>query len=139
MGTSRIAVVVGFVVKSPVAGMAAYNFHYIAGLRDLGYEVHYVERLNSPDECYDPGRDAFGDDPGYGPERASAGGSAGAGRAARRRQLRFAQDQLADAGVKVLIFSGGEPLMRPDLLPLIARARERGLDGGRAGCPSPGR
>lgn len=66
MGTSRIAVVVGFVVKSPVAGMAAYNFHYIAGLRDLGYEVHYVERLNTPDECYDPGRDAFGDDPGYG-------------------------------------------------------------------------
>lgn len=66
MGTSRIAVVVGFVVKSPVAGMAAYNFHYIAGLRDLGFEVHYVERLNSPDECYDPGRDAFVDDPGYG-------------------------------------------------------------------------
>ncbi len=66
MTRSRIAVVVGFVVKSPVAGMAAYNFHYIAGLRELGYVVHYVERLNAPDECYDPGRDVFGDDPGYG-------------------------------------------------------------------------
>jgi hypothetical protein len=66
MTNSRIAVIVGFIVKSPVAGMAAYNFHYIAGLRELGYEVHYIERLNAPDECYDPGRDAFGDDPGYG-------------------------------------------------------------------------
>lgn len=66
MTKSRIAVVIGFIVKSPVAGMAAYNFHYIAGLRDLGYEVHYVERLNVPDECYDPDRDTFGDNPGYG-------------------------------------------------------------------------
>jgi hypothetical protein len=66
MTKPRIVVVVGFIVKAPVAGMAAYNFHYIAGLRELGYEVHYVERLNVPDECYDPGRAAFGDEPGYG-------------------------------------------------------------------------
>jgi hypothetical protein len=61
-----IAVVVGFIAKLPVAGMAMYNFHYIAGLRQLGYDVHYVERLNEPDECYDPTRNTSGDDPGYG-------------------------------------------------------------------------
>ncbi len=36
-------------------------------------------------------------------------------------------EQLADAGVKVLIFSGGEPLLRPDVVELMAYARDRGL------------
>ncbi len=36
-------------------------------------------------------------------------------------------DDLADFGVPVLLFSGGEPLMRPDILELIARARQKGL------------
>jgi radical SAM protein with 4Fe4S-binding SPASM domain len=36
-------------------------------------------------------------------------------------------DDLAAFGVPVLLLSGGEPLMRPDLFDLIARARERGL------------
>lgn len=36
-------------------------------------------------------------------------------------------DQLADAGVRFLIFSGGEPLLRADLLDLIRRATERGI------------
>ncbi len=36
-------------------------------------------------------------------------------------------DDLAAFEVPVLLLSGGEPLMRPDILDLIARARERGL------------
>jgi 12,18-didecarboxysiroheme deacetylase len=36
-------------------------------------------------------------------------------------------DDLADFGVPVVLFSGGEPLMRPDILQLIARARARHL------------
>ncbi len=36
-------------------------------------------------------------------------------------------DSLADFGVPVLLFSGGEPLARRDLLDLAAYARERGL------------
>lgn len=36
-------------------------------------------------------------------------------------------DQLADCGVRVVIFSGGEPLMRPDLEELIRTADARGL------------
>lgn len=35
--------------------------------------------------------------------------------------------ELAAAGVKVVIFSGGEPLLRPDLLLLARRARDLGL------------
>jgi len=36
-------------------------------------------------------------------------------------------DDLASFGVPVLLFSGGEPLMRPDIFELIGYARERGL------------
>ena len=36
-------------------------------------------------------------------------------------------DDLSDYGVPVLLFSGGEPLMRPDIFELIRRARERGM------------
>ncbi len=36
-------------------------------------------------------------------------------------------DRLAEGGVRILIFSGGEPLLRPDLPDLIAYASERGL------------
>lgn len=60
-----LAVLIGFIGKFPVAGMALYNLHYIVGLQELGYEVHYVERQNIPHECYDPSIDEFTDDPGY--------------------------------------------------------------------------
>lgn len=36
-------------------------------------------------------------------------------------------DQIARAGFKIMIFSGGEPLMREDIYTLVERARERGL------------
>jgi radical SAM protein with 4Fe4S-binding SPASM domain len=36
-------------------------------------------------------------------------------------------DDLAASGLRVLIFSGGEPLLRPDLFELLARARQLGI------------
>ena len=60
-----LAVVVGFIGKLPYAGMSLYNLHYIAGLHELGYDVHYVERLNKPDECYDPVARALTDNPTF--------------------------------------------------------------------------
>jgi hypothetical protein len=59
------AIVVGFIGKNPVAGMALYNLHYIAGLQDLGYRVHYVEHLNRSNECYNPETDCTTDDTSY--------------------------------------------------------------------------
>lgn len=36
-------------------------------------------------------------------------------------------DQIARAGFKIMIFSGGEPLMRPDIVELVAYAKSLGL------------
>jgi len=36
-------------------------------------------------------------------------------------------DQLADCGVRIVIFSGGEPLLRPDLFDLLTHAKRRGI------------
>jgi hypothetical protein len=52
--TRPLAILVGFVGKIPVAGMTLYNLHYLLGLQELGFDVHYVERQNSPYDCYDP-------------------------------------------------------------------------------------
>ena len=60
-----IAVVVGFIGKLPYGGMTLYNLHYIDGLKALGYEVHYVERINKPHECYDPVSSTSTDDPTF--------------------------------------------------------------------------
>jgi MoaA/NifB/PqqE/SkfB family radical SAM enzyme len=39
-------------------------------------------------------------------------------------------DKLADLGCAALTFSGGEPMMHPDLAALVARVRERGMIAG---------
>ena len=36
-------------------------------------------------------------------------------------------DGIARAGFKIMIFSGGEPLMRPDIFHLVAYAKAKGL------------
>lgn len=43
-----------------------YNLHYIAGLRQLGYDIHYLEIMAWDDECYDLDRNVFSDDCGCG-------------------------------------------------------------------------
>ena len=43
------------------------------------------------------------------------------------REAKAMLDDLADYGAPVILFSGGEPLMRPDLLELIGYAKEKGL------------
>ncbi len=62
---NHLAVVVGFIGKLPYAGMALFNLHYIAGLRELGYRIHYVEKMDSQWDCYDPTIDAMTGDPSY--------------------------------------------------------------------------
>jgi hypothetical protein len=69
--SAPVAVAVGFVGKLPLAGMMLYNLHYLAGLAELGYEVHYVERQNGP-EYYDPRLNAMTEDVAGGLETLAA-------------------------------------------------------------------
>lgn len=55
--SAPLVVVVGFAGKWPLAGLVLYNLHYLAGLAELGYEVHYVEHQNGPEDYYDPRTD----------------------------------------------------------------------------------
>jgi len=64
--SAPVAVVVGFAGKWPLAGLMLYNLHYLAGLAELGYEVHYVERQNGPHDYYDPRSDELTEDVTHG-------------------------------------------------------------------------
>ena len=60
-------VVLGYIVRGPVGGMAWCDLHYLLGLRDLGHDVYYAE--DSGDSvwcCYDPSRGTTDADPTYG-------------------------------------------------------------------------
>jgi hypothetical protein len=56
---------IGALGKLPYGGMAFYWGHHIVGLRELGYDVHYLERLDHPNEAYDPNTNEMTDDPSY--------------------------------------------------------------------------
>jgi hypothetical protein len=60
-----LAVFVGFIGKRPVAGMTLYNLHYLLGLQELGYDVHYVEQQNDAWDCYDPVTTEVTNDPTF--------------------------------------------------------------------------
>ncbi len=62
---SELAVVIGAAGKLPYGGMAYYWGHHITGLKELGYEVHYLERLDQPSEAYNPETNESTDDPSY--------------------------------------------------------------------------
>lgn len=64
--TLRI-VVLGYIVRCPIGGMAWHHLQYVLGLAQLGHDVYFIE--DSGDEqwaCYDPARSVTDPDPGYG-------------------------------------------------------------------------
>jgi hypothetical protein len=65
MAARPLAVVVGSIGKLPLGGHTVFVSHHLVGLQELGYDVHYVERLASPDEAYDPRTNEMTDDPSY--------------------------------------------------------------------------
>jgi hypothetical protein len=60
-----LAVVVGSIGKLPLAGHTVFVLHHVVGLRELGYDVHYFERMNHPGEAYDPRLSVMTSDPSY--------------------------------------------------------------------------
>jgi len=59
-------VVLGYMVRGPVGGMAWSDLHYLLGLRALGHDVVFLEDSDDYPACYDPTTGMTGIDPSYG-------------------------------------------------------------------------
>ncbi len=60
-------IVLGYLVRGPMGGMAWHHLQYVMGLRDLGHDVHFIEDSDdTPWCCYHPQQHTMGSDPSYG-------------------------------------------------------------------------
>jgi hypothetical protein len=59
-------VVLGYIVRCPVGGLAWHHLQYVSGLAQLGHDVYFVEDSDDYPSCYDPSRNVFDTDPSYG-------------------------------------------------------------------------
>ena len=53
-------------VRYPLGGNLSWALQWLVGLDRLGHDVYLVEDSGYPGSCYDPARDAMGDDCAYG-------------------------------------------------------------------------
>jgi hypothetical protein len=67
MSTSRLRIIVlGYLVRGPLGGIAWHHLQYMLGLARLGHDVFFFEDSDEYPSCYDPVRNAMGVDPTYG-------------------------------------------------------------------------
>ena len=59
-------VVLGYIVRGPVGGLAWHHLQYVLGLVRLGHDVRFVEDSDDYPACYDPVRHVVDSDPSYG-------------------------------------------------------------------------
>lgn len=59
-------VVLGYLVRGPIGGMAWHHLQYVLGLKRLGHAVIFVEDSEDYPACYDPTTHEVGVDPSYG-------------------------------------------------------------------------
>src|SRR5712671_5343788 len=59
-------VVLGYLVRGPIGGLAWHYMQYVLGLIALGHDVIYLELSDDYVSCYDAERDESGTDPTYG-------------------------------------------------------------------------
>jgi hypothetical protein len=59
-------VVLGYIIRGPVGGMAWHHLQYVLGLAALGHEVLFLEDSDDYPSCYDPSKHVVDVDPTYG-------------------------------------------------------------------------
>lgn len=64
-GRLRI-LVLGYLVRGPLGGLAWHHFQYVLGLHRMGHEVWFLEDSGDYPACYDPSRQLTDADPSYG-------------------------------------------------------------------------
>lgn len=64
---SRLRVIVlGYMVRGPLGGLAWHHLQYVLALARLGHDVYFVEDSGDYPACYHPPMNKTGTDPGYG-------------------------------------------------------------------------
>jgi hypothetical protein len=58
--------VLGYLVRGPMGGMAWHHLHYALGLARLGHDVWFLEDSDDYESCYDPRTHLMGTDPAFG-------------------------------------------------------------------------
>ena len=67
MASSKLRIVVlGYVVRGPLAGLAWHYLQYVLGLARLGHDVYFFEDSDDQPTCYNPDTNDIGTDPSYG-------------------------------------------------------------------------
>jgi hypothetical protein len=64
-GALRI-IVLGYLVRGPLGGLAWHHLQYVLGLAKLGHDVYFIEDSDDYPSCYDPSRGETGTDPSFG-------------------------------------------------------------------------
>ena len=59
-------IVLGYIVRGPLGGLAWHHLQYVLGLAALGHDVYFVEDSEDYPACYDPSRNVVDTDPSYG-------------------------------------------------------------------------
>lgn len=59
-------IVLGYLVRGPLGGLAWHHLQYVKGLSLLGHEVYFLEDSDDYEGCYNPQTDIVSADPGYG-------------------------------------------------------------------------
>jgi hypothetical protein len=64
---SRLRIVVlGYIIRGPIGGMAWHHLQYVLGLKLLGHEVLFLEDSDDYPSCYDPSTHQVSTDAAYG-------------------------------------------------------------------------
>src|SRR5262245_59625558 len=59
-------VVLGYLVRGPIGGMAWHHLQYLLGLKAMGHDVLFLEDSDDYPSCYDPSTHTVTTDPTYG-------------------------------------------------------------------------
>lgn len=58
--------VLGYIVRGPLGGLAWHHLQYVLGLHRMGHDVYFIEDSGDYPSCYDPTRGVTDADPSYG-------------------------------------------------------------------------
>ena len=59
-------IVLGYIIRGPLGGLAWHHLQYVLGLSRLGHDVYFFEDSDDYPSCYNPTTNSMQVDPSYG-------------------------------------------------------------------------